>query len=132
MNYNSCYTNNFSRHFLNSKSVKKLARRMSANSSKHDLIKNKNIESTTFLTTYLEKNHVVMIEIMIKKLPFKAAVYIVGHQEKHAELFEGHQLHVSLGQILLTKTHRQPFQKCFRIYFSHLSILGKQNKTKMT
>jgi len=48
--------------------------------------------------------------------PFKAAVDIVGHEEQHAELFQGNELHVPL----IALAHAQPLEQGLRVHLGHL------------
>lgn len=56
--------------------------------------------------------------------PFEAPVDIIGHEEQHAELLQGDELHVSLFAL----THLQPFQQRLRIYVRH-HLKYKERKT---
>lgn len=50
-------------------------------------------------------------------IPFKTPVDIIRHKKKHAELFQGNELHVPL----ISKTAAQPLKKSFRIWIGHLN-----------
>lgn len=60
-----------------------------------------------------------MTKIMVieNNVPFKTTVYIIRHKQKHAELFQGDELHVPL----ISETAAQPLEKSFGIWIGHLN-----------
>ena len=51
--------------------------------------------------------------------PLKTAINIIRHQQQHAELLQGNELHVSL----ISLTNLQPLKQCFRIHVSHICCM---------
>lgn len=58
-------------------------------------------------------------------LPFKTTIDIIGHEEKHAQLLQGDELHIPL----ITQAAAQPLQKSLRVWVSHLKQTNNRYNT---
>ncbi len=59
-------------------------------------------------------------------LRFEAAVNVVWHEQQHAELLQGDELHIPL----ITLSHLQPLQQCVRVHVRHDSLLPNPPNTQ--
>ena len=68
------------------------------------------------------------LAIILIYIHFEASVYIIGHEQEHAELFQGDELHVPL----VAAAHLQPFQERLRIHVRHADGGAAETSTSST